>query len=74
MRATNAFVTSFRRADASPLAISKCCLIGVSFSPTAIKRCEAQGGNWTIAELLRVNGELVLLQDGSGASMAETYF
>jgi predicted ATPase len=40
---------------------------------TAIKRCESQGGSWMIAELLRVNGELVLLQGGD-ASTAETCF
>jgi predicted ATPase len=40
---------------------------------TAIKRCEAQGGSWMIAELLRVNGELALLQ-GRDASTAETLF
>jgi tetratricopeptide (TPR) repeat protein len=46
---------------------------GLALVETAIERCEAQGGSWMIAELLRVNGELVLLQGGD-ASAAETYF
>jgi predicted ATPase/DNA-binding winged helix-turn-helix (wHTH) protein len=47
---------------------------GLAIVETAIKRSEAQGGSWMIAELLRVNGELVLMPGGSGASMAETHF
>jgi len=47
---------------------------GLAAMETAIKRCEAQGGSWIIAELLRVNGELVLLQGGSGAATAEHLF
>ncbi len=47
---------------------------GLAATETAIKQCEAQGGSWIIAELLRVSGELVLLQGGSGAAAAEHYF
>jgi hypothetical protein len=47
---------------------------GLAIVETAIKRSEAQGGSWMIAELLRVNGELVLMRGGSGAWMAETHF
>jgi predicted ATPase/DNA-binding winged helix-turn-helix (wHTH) protein len=46
---------------------------GLAVLEAALKETE-QGERWMIAELLRVNGELVLLQGGSGASMAETYF
>jgi predicted ATPase/DNA-binding winged helix-turn-helix (wHTH) protein len=46
---------------------------GLALVETAIKRCETQGGNHVIAELLRVNGELNLLP-GGGASRAETHF
>jgi tetratricopeptide (TPR) repeat protein len=46
---------------------------GLALVETAIKRCEAQGGSWMTAELLRVNGELVLLQ-GRDASTAEAHF
>jgi predicted ATPase len=46
---------------------------GLALVETAIKQCEAQGGSWIIAELLRVKGELVLLQ-GRNASTVETYF
>jgi hypothetical protein len=47
---------------------------GLALVETAIERCETQGGSWMIAELLRVKGELVLMQGGPGPSMAEALF
>jgi hypothetical protein len=47
---------------------------GLAVVESAIKEAEALGERWMIAELLRINGELVLLPGGSGAAMAETYF
>jgi predicted ATPase len=47
---------------------------GLAVVESAIKEAETLGERWMIAELLRINGELVLLPGGSGAAMAETYF
>ena len=48
---------------------------GLAAVDNGIARCERTEGRWLISELLRVKGELLLLQGGAGvAETAEDYF
>jgi predicted ATPase len=48
--------------------------LGLETVDAALARCEARDERWYVAELLRIKGELALLDGADGAAAAEEHF
>ncbi len=64
------YLTAFLGAIAEGLAVAGEISEGLAAIDEALDRCERYEERWSIAELLRIKGELLLLQDAPGAAVA----